>query len=120
MTMVETRKNFLIAEDESMIAMMLEDIIETLGHDVAAVVDSCSAAMQVLEQGHVNAAILDLNLSDGESWPLVQQLQQRGIPFLVASGDNAATPPDGVKPVQKLAKPFSLTSLEEALSTLDG
>ncbi|MEM1132950.1 MAG: response regulator [Pseudomonadota bacterium] len=118
--MTGTRKNFLIAEDESMIAVMLEDIIETLGHDVAAVVDSRSAAMEALEQGGVNAAILDLNLSDGESWPLAQQLQQRGIPFLIASGDDAMTLPEGVEPVQKLAKPFSLTSLEEALSTLDG
>ena len=95
--MAETvsRKSFLVAEDEAMIAMLLEDILDAAGHDVAAVVDSNADAMVALDRGGVDAAILDINLSDGESWPLAAHLQQRGIPFLIASGDSAVTPPEG-------------------------
>ncbi|MEO1045470.1 MAG: response regulator [Pseudomonadota bacterium] len=116
----ESRRTFLVAEDEAMIAMLLEDILDAAGHDVAAVVDSNADAMAALERGGVDAAILDINLSDGESWALAAHLQQQGIPFLIASGDSAVTPPDGMAPVKMLAKPFSLASLEDAITGLDG
>lgn len=115
-------KAFLIVEDEPMIAMLLEDILDAAGHKVVAVVDSVKAAMLALDDRSktpVNAAILDINLTDGESWPLAAHLQQRNIPFLMASGDSAVVAPQGMQSVRMLAKPFSLASLEAAVAGLD-
>lgn len=112
------KKAFLIVEDEPMIAMLLEDILDAAGHDIVAVVDSNADARALLDKGGVDAAILDINLTDGESWPLAADLQRRNIPFLMASGDSGSTPPPGLAPVQMLAKPFSLESLETALAGL--
>ena len=56
-----TARTILIVEDEPLIAMMLEDFLESLGHEVIATCDSVAAALGHVEPppaAHAGAPIL--------------------------------------------------------------
>jgi DNA-binding response OmpR family regulator len=114
-----TRRSVLIIEDESLIAMMLEDFLDTLGHDVAGLAETVAEAIARIGQGGVDLAILDVHLRGGEAcWPAADALSDRGIPFLLATGGHTQDPPARHADAAVLAKPFTLASVESALNAL--
>lgn len=109
----------LIVEDEPLIAMMLEDFLDILGRKVVGVADSVSSALPLLAAGGIDAAIVDVNLSDGEKcWPVADALAVAGIPFIVATGGGDDMIADGHRHRPILAKPFTMDSIEQALEDL--
>jgi CheY-like chemotaxis protein len=114
-----TPRNVLIVEDEPLIAMMLEDFLDALGHTVAATADNCAAALARIDEGGVEAAILDVNLRGGEqSWPVADRLAANGIPFVLATGGagDSIAPQHRGRPV--LSKPFTMDGVEKVLNGL--
>jgi CheY-like chemotaxis protein len=113
------RRSVLVIEDESLIAMMLEDFLDTLGHDVAGMAETVEQAIARIEQGGVDLAILDIHLRGGEAcWPAADALSDRGIPFVLATGGYTEDPPARHAGAPVLAKPFTLASVESALDAL--
>jgi len=110
-------RTFLIAEDEAMIAMLLEDFLELLGHKVSAVVASVAEGEAAIASGGFDIAILDVNLNHEKCWPLAEALRAKSVPCLFATGGGDAIPPH-LADVPKLAKPFSMASLQTALANL--
>ncbi len=109
----------LIVEDEPLIAMMLEDFLDILGRQVVGVADSVSSALPLLAAGGIDAAIVDVNLSDGEKcWPIADALAVAGTPFIVATGGGDDMIAEGHKHRPILAKPFTMDSIEQALESL--
>ena len=86
-------RNILIVEDEPLIAMMLEDFILSLGHEVTDNCDSVSSALQAVGTGGFDLAILDVNLKGESVWPVATALRAHGIPFVLASGGHVDPPP---------------------------
>ena len=112
-------KSILILEDEPLIAMMLEDFLDALGHSVAATADSVASAQDAIATTTVDAAILDLNLRGGEtSAPIADALAERGIPFLFATGGSGDGIPDRHAGRPTVGKPFTMDAIEQALSGL--
>ena len=69
-----TSRNILIVEDEPLIAMMLEDFLESLGHRSSAPVDSVEAALDHVGRGGFDVAIVDVQLKDGkQAWPVADR-----------------------------------------------
>ena len=101
-------RNILIVEDEPLIAMMLEDFILSLGHDVTANCDSVSAALAVVSAGRFDLAILDVNLKGESVWPVATALRASGIPFVLASGGHVDPPPPEFKDVPLIEKPYTI------------
>ena len=56
--------------------MMLEDFLDTLGHRVAASCDSIGDAMERVEEGGFDIAIIDVNLKGELIWP-VRRMSRR-------------------------------------------
>lgn len=111
-----SKKRILIIEDEPLIAMMLEDFIETLGHEVCETVDSVPEAMEAVKSSDCDIAIVDVNLRHGEaSWPVADALDDAGIPFLLASGGQIEEPPARHADRAYLGKPYTLDAVEKAL-----
>ena len=109
----------LIVEDEPLIAMMLEDFVDLLGKSVAGTADSVATAMKAIEEGGVEAAILDLNLRGGEkSTPVAAALSERGIPFVFATGGSDDSVDAGFRDRPCLQKPFTMESVEKVLAAL--
>jgi DNA-binding response OmpR family regulator len=77
----------LLVEDEALIALALMDDLEVAGYEVAGPFHRCRDTLDWL-QGHTpDVAIIDIHLRDGSSTGLAQQLRDRGVPFIVFSGE---------------------------------
>ncbi len=113
--------NILIVEDEPLIAMMLEDFLEALDRGLAGSADSVSTALELIELGGIDAAILDVNLRGGEqSWPIADRLAELGIPFVIATGGAGDSIAEAHRDRPILSKPFTMSSVEAVLNTLQG
>ena len=105
----------LIVEDEPLIAMMLEDFLETLGHEVAGTCESVAEALEWVEKGGFDVAILDVNLKGERIWPVADRLREMGIPYILATGGHIEPPPEAHAEVPVLAKPFTMEAIDPVL-----
>ncbi len=76
----------LILEDETMIAVMIEDELVDAGYDVAGPFATCSGALAWLSTNSPDVAVLDTQLQDGSCRDIAVELRSRSIPFVVYSG----------------------------------
>jgi DNA-binding response OmpR family regulator len=76
----------LLVEDESVIAMLLEDILIQSGHEVVGPVARVDRAVEMARRETLDVAILDVNLNGQEVYPVAAVLAARGIPFVFATG----------------------------------
>ncbi len=110
-------RSVLIVEDEPLIAMMLEDFLDSLGHSVAGNLDTIEEALARVEEGGFDVAILDVQLKDGKTiWPVADRLAERGIPFVIATGGHVEPPPAAHAGAPLLAKPYTIDAIEPALA----
>ena len=101
-------KSILIVEDEPLIAMMLEDFILSLGHEVRGPCESVGEALTALDGKPFDLAILDVNLKGESVWPVATALRERGIPFVLASGGHVEPPPSEFANVAMIEKPYTI------------
>ncbi|MCF7750105.1 response regulator [Bacillus subtilis subsp. subtilis] len=106
----------LLVEDESLVAMMVEDCLIELGYDVAAVAASVEAALAAVQAGTIDCAVLDVNLGGTPSFPVAEALEARGIPYMFVTGYDGAAIPAHFRPRHGLQKPFRVRELQEALA----
>jgi CheY-like chemotaxis protein len=105
---IVSNRSILIVEDEPLIAMMLEDFILSLGHEVRGPCESVAEAMRALDGEPFDLAILDVNLKGESVWPVATQLRDRGIPFVLASGGHVEPPPGEFADVAMIEKPYTI------------
>lgn len=118
---MDTPRSILIVEDEPMIAMMLEDFLESLGHRVVGTCDSVEVALGFVEKGGFDVAIIDVQLKDGERvWPVADRLAEAGTPFVLATGGYVEAPPEAHAAAPVLAKPYTIDAIEPALAQACG
>jgi DNA-binding response OmpR family regulator len=108
-------RSILIVEDEPLIAMMLEDFLESLGHSVAATCDTVHDAMSEANKGGFDLAILDVNLKGESVWPVASLLRERGLPFIIASGGHVDPPPAEFASVPLIEKPYTVDRVTPAI-----
>ena len=110
------RHIFLIAEDEPLIAMDIEDILRRNGAQSFVFARSCAEIDRHLADGaRFHAAIVDIRLSDGSSLDVARRLSAQGARVVFATGDGSALPADLARwPV--IAKPFGEEELQAALA----
>ena len=101
-------RSILIVEDEPLIAMMLEDFLESLGHRVHGTCDTVSQALAEADKGGFDLAILDVNLKGENVWPVAAALRSRGTPFVLASGGHVDPPPPEFQNAPMIEKPFTI------------
>jgi DNA-binding response OmpR family regulator len=108
-------RSILIVEDEPLIAMMLEDFVESLGHFPAGTADNIDDALEYVQRGGFDLVILDVNLGARECWPVADELAARSIPFILATGGHVTPPPADHADAPTLSKPFTLDSVRDVL-----
>ena len=104
-----------LVEDESLIMMLLEDILLDLGCEVAGSALTLKAALEGAGSADATVAICDINLGGEPSFPVAERLQTRGIPVIFASGYGAAALPPAWQGCPTLPKPFSGDQVAEVL-----
>ena len=100
--------SILIVEDEPLIAMMLEDFLESMGHSVSSTCDTVSQALEAADKGGFDLAILDVNLKGESVWPVAAAPRAKGTPFVLASGGHVEPPPPEFKNAPMIEKPFTI------------
>jgi CheY-like chemotaxis protein len=110
----------LVVEDEGLVAMLIEDMLEDIGCEVAGSLSSVGQALKWLaDGGSADAALLDVNLGGEPVWPVAEALQARGMPFAFTTGyGHLNTPRFEHAPL--LGKPIKSQRLEEVLRGLAG
>ena len=108
--------SILIVEDEPLIAMMLEDFLESLGHSVCATCDTVGDALNQVEKGGFDLAILDVNLKGENVWPVASRLREQGGPFVIASGGHVDPPPSEFASVPLIEKPYTVDRVTPAIN----
>lgn len=111
------RPRVLVVEDEYLIRMLLEDMLDDLGYDMAAGVGTISEASEAASNGDFHAAILDVNLDGQEIFPVADILASRGLPFVFVTGYGERNLPEAHQGRPALQKPFQAEQLK---ATLDG
>ena len=110
-----TTRAILIVEDEPLIAMMLEDFLDSLGHTVVGTVESVRDAQAAVAEGGFDVAILDVNLKGENVWPVATRLREKGIPFVIATGGHVDPPPPEFAHVPVIEKPYTIDRVTPAL-----
>ncbi len=112
------KRRVLVVEDEVLVAMMLEEMLERLGYEIAATSSHLEEALQLARTASFDLAILDINLNGRPSFPVADILRERGLPFVFATGygDKALDSTHAGTPV--LQKPYSLDDFRRVLAAL--
>lgn len=110
-------RRILIVEDESMIAMMVEDFLHESGWEVAGWAGATERALAMAQDLEIDAALLDVNLSGQDTFAVADILSGRQIPFVFATGYGADGVAERFRGVPTLTKPFQRNELDRALET---
>ncbi len=114
-------RSILIVEDEPLIAMMLEDFLDSLGHRVVGTCETLEEALERVEEGGFDVAIIDVQLKDGKNvWPVADRLAAAGKPFVLATGGHVEPPPPRHAAAPLLSKPYTIDAIEPALAQACG
>ena len=118
MTKPATSARILVVEDEYLIRMLLEDMLADLGHKVAAAVGTIAEAKDLATTGEFDCAVLDVNVSGQEVYPVADILAKRGMPFVFVTGYGESSLPEAYRGRPALQKPFQAERLEKTLAGL--
>jgi two-component SAPR family response regulator len=115
-----TKLRVLVVEDETLIAIMIEEAFAELECEIVGPTGRLDTALRLANEGNFDAAILDVNIRGGKVYPVAELLVARGIPFVFASGYGDWALPETLRDRPRLMKPFTLSALEEQIGLLRG
>ena len=76
----------LVVEDNAALALELSAIVSSLGAQPIGPVSTVAAALERVAREPLNAALLDVHLTDGKAWQVADALTARRIPYVFCSG----------------------------------
>jgi CheY-like chemotaxis protein len=110
------RLRVIVVEDEAVIAMLLGAVVESMGHEVCAIVGTEAEAVAEAARCKPELMIVDAHLAKGSGVAAMAQILGGGvIPHIFVTGDASsveARRPDAVI----LRKPFTETDLTRAIA----
>jgi len=106
----------LVAEDETLVLMEIEDMLKELGCEIVGPVSTVGAALAAIRQNEFDGALLDMNLHGERILPAAEELLARGVRFILCTGYAKGNGDEAsIKDAPRLTKPFSLQSLRAAM-----
>ena len=112
-------RRILIVEDESLILLTIQDVVEELGCEVTGTAMRAEAAIAIVQDRQVDAALLDVNLGEGRtSYPVAAALAARGIPFAFITGYGTGGVQEDYQNRPILSKPVDQRILEATLRAM--
>jgi DNA-binding response OmpR family regulator len=76
----------LVIEDESLVAMLIQDTLADIGCEIAGLASRFDDAMEKASSLSFDIAILDVNLNGQQTFPIAAMLGERGVPLVFATG----------------------------------
>ncbi|KPF79074.1 response regulator [Brevundimonas sp. AAP58] len=106
----------LVVEDESLVAMLLETMLEDMGCTPVGPIGTVDEALEVIAADPgLDAALLDVNVAGRVVFPVASALAERNVPFLFSTGYGEGGLPDDWRGRPTIQKPFTEATVREAL-----
>ena len=112
------RSKVLIVEDSLLISMDEQAMVEACGCAVVGPVASVEEALALIGTERLSAAVLDVNLGEDCVWPVAAALDERGVPFVLATGYADPEIPARYRSRPLLAKPLGVAALKGRLEEI--
>ena len=114
-------RRVLVVEDESLVAMLLETILEDMGCVPVGPASTVDEGLQMVTDGdQIDAALLDVNVAGRQVFPIAEALKARGVPFVFSTGYGEGGLPDEWRGLPTLQKPFTEAAVRDALMNAMG
>jgi len=108
------KKRVLIVEDEIFVALEIEHIVQLAGLEVSAIAADLAAAFEAADMCDI--ALVDLNLRDGATGPLIgQTLCARGVRVIYVTANPGQIGGASVGALGAITKPFRDATVRDAL-----
>jgi CheY-like chemotaxis protein len=112
-----SRGSVLLVEDETMIRMLVADMLSDLGYVIAAEAGDIEQAIKLAQSAKFDLAILDVNVNGKIISPVAEAVALRNLPFVFATGYGAEGLPEKYRSYPALQKPFKMETLQQAIET---
>jgi CheY-like chemotaxis protein len=97
----------LLVEDEYLLAARIADEFGQLGVEAVGPAGSVEQALELVEHGgHLDAAVLDINLRGDVVYPVADALRACGVPFVFVTGYEQQPIPGEYRNVVRFRKPI--------------
>jgi hypothetical protein len=116
------KPNVLILEDNFLLCADIADLVADRLNATPVMASSVAKAMKLVPDD-IAFAFLDIDVLDGESYPVAQKLMENEIPIVFVSGKDQDLLPDEFSAVPFVSKPASpriLVQLAKSLSNAFG
>jgi len=116
MTQPLTGRRVLVVEDESLVAMLLETILEDMECVPIGPASNVDDGQKLArETDNLDAALLDVNVAGRQVFPVAEALKERGVPFVFSTGYGEGGLPDEWRGQLTIQKPFTEAAIRDAL-----
>src|SRR3954462_1723123 len=106
----------LVVEDEFLIADEISFAFARLGIKTVGPAKTVRRARDLIEgDGHLDGAVLDINLRGELVFPLVDLLRERGVPVIFATGYDQASIPKEYRNIPRHEKPLNYEKIVQTL-----
>ena len=113
------RAQVMIMEDELLVALELQTIVEDMGYNVCAVVDTEVDAVRQADATSPDLIIADIQLRQGNGIAAMERIaNRREVPVIFVSGNHTFTPNPQIRTARFIAKPFRVESLRKAVTDI--
>lgn len=117
---LKRQRNILVVEDELIIALMIEQMLERLGHIVVDKVSTGEAAVEAAEKHKPDLILMDIRIQgDMDGIETVKKIRSKeDIPVIFISGNSDETYRSRVEEMDHLdflTKPVSYHALDKSL-----
>ena len=105
-----------VVEDESLVAMQLEDMLDDLGCLVVGTAMRVSGAHRLIDSGiEIDVAILDVNIGGETVYPVAERMREAGIPIVFATGYGRCGVEERWHDCPILQKPYTIQQIEASI-----
>lgn len=112
---VLTDRRVLVVEDESLVAMLLETMLEDMGCLTVGPASSVEEGLRLVGEEQMDAALLDVNVGGTPVFPVAEALEARGIPLVFSTGYGEGGLPENWRGRPTVQKPFTEAVIRDAL-----
>ncbi|HEY9057563.1 MAG TPA: response regulator [Aurantimonas sp.] len=110
-----------VVEDESLVAMQLEDMLFDLGCEVVGLAMRLNGAHEMIDAGiEVDVAILDVNVGGEKVYPVAERFRSAGVPVIFATGYGRSGLEQEWQSCPVLQKPYTERQIESSIGSALG